>query len=90
MAQPVHFHGANMVLGPPQGSENVCDLFTYTNGRCSVSCWEFSPEELAEIMRTGRVFVSILSGSTQPPVFIGSEENVRDLVVDYGGVWRRS
>ncbi|RKD61539.1 hypothetical protein [Rhizobium sp. WW_1] len=90
MATPVHFHGANMLLGPPKGSENVGELHTYTNGRCSVSCWEFSPEELAEIVRTGRVFVSIFSGQSQPPVHVGSEDGVRDVVVDFGGVWRRA
>ena len=90
MAAAVNFHGANMLLGPPKGSENVCELYTYTNGRCSVSCWELSAEELAEIARTGRVFVSIFSGRSQPPVYVGSEDSVREVVVDFGGVWRRA
>lgn len=88
MAQAVRFSGTNMVLKPPVGSENVADLHTFTNGNCSVSCWELSPEELAEINRTGRVFVSILSGHTQPPVFVGSQTIMRGFLVDYGGTWR--
>lgn len=89
MAEAVYFEGANTKLGPPKGSENVSDLYTYSNGLCSVSCWQLSADELAEINRTGRVFVSVLSGRSQPPVFLGSEEEVRSLVVDYGGVWKR-
>lgn len=89
MAQPVNFPGANMRLLPPQGSENVSELHTYTNGICSVSCWELTPEELEEVARTGKVFVTILSGRTQPPVFVGDEAAVRSVVVDFGGVWKR-
>ncbi|MFD1328278.1 hypothetical protein [Mycoplana ramosa] len=89
MAQPVNFSGANMLLRAPEGSENVSDLATYTNGFCSVSCWEFDADELAEILRTGRVFLSVFSGKTQPPVFVGSEASMRSVVVDYGGVWKR-
>lgn len=77
-----------MVLRPPEGAENVSDLHTFTNGMCSVSCWQLSPEEIAEVARTGRVFLSVFSGRTQPPVFVGAEQEVRAVVVDFGGVWR--
>lgn len=87
MAEAVYFEGANRKPGPPPGSENVGDLYTYTNGLCSVSCWQLTPEEIAEVARTGRLYVSILSGPSQPPVFLGGEDEVRALVVDYGGVW---
>lgn len=88
MAQAVDFQGSNMVLHAPAGSENVSDLRTFTNGMCSVSCWQLSPEEIAEVAKTGRVFLSVFSGRSQPPVFVGGEEEVRALVVDFGGVWR--
>ncbi|RBO89291.1 hypothetical protein DFR47_11619 [Pseudochrobactrum asaccharolyticum] len=78
-----------MRLLPPQGAENVDVLHTYTNGSCSVFCLELSSDELAEVLRTGCVFLTVLSGQTQPPVFIGSETTVRSVVVDYGGVWAR-
>lgn len=91
MARAIDFHGSNMVLHAPKGSEEtVGDLHTYTNRMCSVSCWELSAEELAEVAHTGRIFLSVFSGRTQPPVFLGGEEDVRGLVVDYGGVWRRT
>lgn len=89
MADPIDFCGANMRLMPPEGAENVSDLHTFTNGICSVSCWKLSPREVAEVNATGRVFIAIMSGRTQPPVFVGDEEAVRSVVVDYGGVWAK-
>jgi hypothetical protein len=88
MGYPVKFHGSNMVLKAPEGAENVSDMHTFTNGLCSVSCWELTAEELAEIQRTGRIFLSVFSGRTQPPVFVGDEETMRCLLADYG-VWRK-
>jgi len=90
MGIPVQFSGANMLLRAPEGAENVSDMHTFTNGMCSVSCWELSAEELAEVNRTGRIYLSVFSGRTQPPVFVGDEESVRSIVVDFGGVWRRA
>lgn len=90
MGIPVQFSGVNMLLRAPEGAENVSDMHTFTNGICSVSCWELSAEELAEINRTGRIFLSVFSGRTQPPVYVGDEESCRSIVVDFGGVWRRA
>jgi hypothetical protein len=89
MAETIRFHGANTRLLAPAGVENVGELHTFTNGCCSVSCWQLTPAEIDEVMRTGCVFVSVLSGRTQPPIFVGSEDEVRSLVVDYGGVWQK-
>jgi hypothetical protein len=63
MANAIDFAGSNRKLLPPQGAENVEALHTYTNGMCSVSCWELTQEELAEVIRTGRVFLTVLSGT---------------------------
>ncbi|MDX1127465.1 hypothetical protein GOL24_24715 [Sinorhizobium medicae] len=90
MGIPVQFTGANMLLRAPEGAENVSDMHTFTNGMCSVSCWELSTEELAQVNRTGRIYLSVFSGRTQPPVYVGDEESVRSIVVDFGGVWRRA
>jgi hypothetical protein len=89
MAHPVHFAGANMRLLPPESAENVQEISTFTNGTCSVSCWELSAEEIDAIALTGRVWLSCLTGRTSPPVFVGSEETVRDVVADFGAVWVR-
>ena len=88
MGVPTEFEGSNSVLGAPRGSENVESLPVFSNGTCCVSAWALSDEEIEEIVRTRRVFVSVMSGRTQPPVFVGGEEATRSLCADYG-VWPR-
>lgn len=88
MATAVQFPGSNWFLGPPTGAENVVGMHTFTNGHCSVSCWELDDAEIEEIVRTRRLFISILSGRTQPPVFVAPETVMRGFLVDYGGTWR--
>lgn len=88
MPHPVEFPGANMRLLAPEGAENVGDMHTFTNGHCSVSCWEFDDAEIDEIVRTRRLFASVLSGRTQPPIFLAPESVMRGFLVDYGGTWR--
>lgn len=87
MGHPVAFKGYNGTLGAPMGAENVMALPVFRNGVCSVSCWQLSPEEAAEVARTGRIFVSVFAGRTQPPIFAGGERETRELIADYG-VWK--
>lgn len=90
MAHPFHFEGANKVLGAPSGQEDRCtSLPVFSNGNCCVSCWQLSSEEIAEVARTGKIYLSVWFGQTQPPVLIGGEEEVRSVVIDYGGVWKK-
>lgn len=88
MAQSIDWEGTNLTLKPPEGvSEEQCkSMRVFYNGACFVSCWEPSPAELAEIIRTGQVFASQWGGP--PPLFIGSESAVHALVADFGPVWK--
>jgi hypothetical protein len=88
MGTPVEFEGQNFVLRPPGKAENVLPLPIFRNGTCCVSCWELTDDEIAEIVRSRRVYISVFFGNTQPPVFVGSERQVRDFIADYG-VWKR-
>lgn len=82
--------GINRRLGPPSGKDEleVQPMGVFTNGQQCVSRWLLSPEELAEVARTGAVFVSIWSGGNQHPVYVGTEEDVRQLIAEHG-VWKR-
>lgn len=90
MARGVDFDGSNVVYKAPEGREDVADLHVFANGKALVSCWELTPEELAEVNRTGRVFLSVLSGRVFYPSYVGSESSVRALVADYGPIWKKS
>lgn len=87
MGIPVDFVGSNLELHPPAGRDDIRPMRTFTNGNVSVSCWELTESEVMEILRTGKVFVSCFSGRTQPPIFVGGRQEVRDLIAEYGGAF---
>lgn len=88
MAQPIRFKGCNKVLLAPKGEEyRTSDLHTFNNGNVTVSAWQLSPEELADVIATGTVFLSVFYGPSSPPVYVGNEKTVKELVADYGKVW---
>lgn len=70
------FDEDNCVLGPPPGvsEDDVFSLSVYRgktdhNQPVVVSCWKPTPEELAEINRTGRVWLMIF-GESMPPAML--------------------
>lgn len=91
MAYAIDFLGSNFTFTAPPGRDDVADLHTFRqhDGPCNVSCWQLTPEELEEVNRTGCVFLSVMSGRSFAPAFVGSESVVRSVVVDYGRPWVR-
>lgn len=81
MAEFIDFPEANDVLKAAPGTEAyVSDLPIFRQplpGQqlkpgympCVVSCFQLSPQELAEVNRTGRLYLQVL-GHTHPPVSI--------------------
>jgi len=90
LSEPIKWNGANRVLLAPKDTtkEQVQDLHVFTNGIVCVSKWKLSEEALTEIIKTGYIFLSVYSGHTQPPVFLGSEAECHAVAVDYGPVWK--
>lgn len=90
MSKPIDWYGKNRVLKAPKETteEQVQDLHVFTNDVVCVSRWQLSEEALKEVAETGCIFVSVYSGGTQPPIFIGSHNEVREVAVDYGPVWK--
>lgn len=70
MAVGVRFPQANAALHPPPGAENdVYTLPIHFNGQRVVSCWELTPDELARIVLTRRVWLSVW-GASAPPCLV--------------------
>ena len=69
MANAVGFEGANKVFHAPKGMETCRDLQVFQSSEEIISCWRFSEDELAEINRTGVVWLSV-SGTVTPPVSV--------------------
>lgn len=74
------FDEQNGVLGPPRGmTEEMVQSASVFRGRtdlhglddvpCVVTCWKPTVEELAEIQRTGRVWLMLI-GQSMPPALV--------------------
>lgn len=88
MAYAVNFVGSNVTLLAPPGRDDVEDLHVMRNRGMVVSCWQLEPEEVDEVLRTGRIFLSVM-GATMAPAFIGSGEVMRNFTADYGALPRQ-
>lgn len=77
MARPLAFPEANDLNRPPPGMEGVVvPLHVRRSDCCLISCWRLAPDEIAEILRTGVVWLSVI-GHALPPIMIsGRREEV--------------
>jgi hypothetical protein len=78
---PIKFKEANKCLKPPINWDaekyGVCsDLWTYTDGNQSVSLWKLSWKERWQVLRYGKVWLGVMSGKTQPPVWVDSQKTI--------------
>ena len=80
MAVPTSFDESNAVFGAPKVMGEECEALSVlvtnmpdTGTPAIVSCWKLTAEELAEINRTGRVWLCV-AGHTMMPVFITGEK----------------
>jgi len=76
-------------LAAPEGMEDeVSSLPCFRNGIMTVSCWQLTQSELNEVVASGgKVFLAVMFGATQPPVFLADEHSVREVVSRYGETW---
>lgn len=80
---PVRFPLTNKTLTPrprqstPDYVNGIEGLPVYTDGQQVVSCWRASWRERVSVLLFGRVWLQVLSGSTQPPVAVNA---VRELL----------
>lgn len=70
--KPIKFKDANKLLTRPHSmTDKECGpLSVWTDGEECMSCWKPSLRERLSVLLFGRVWLSVLSGETQPPVVI--------------------
>lgn len=94
----VSFTEKTAVFGKPDGwkdedcyslpvAQTVYENSDGSDVPCLVSCWELSEEEIAEIIRTKRMYLSI-TGGTMPPVSLMVENPFPDNYDKEQGVTR--
>ena len=72
MANPVPFRESNLILHGPQGVDDP-DVLTIEARRlegCVVTCWQLSPEDVAEMVETGGVIWVSVWGNSMPPMMV--------------------
>ena len=86
MAQGIRFCGANGQLNAAPGTEEVVGSLPVCLDRGeAISCWRLSPEELAHVLKTGEVWLSVLTGNNPaPPVAITGFPMMKALDNDTG------
>ena len=75
---PIKFKEANMNLLRPHNmtKEECSSLWVYSDGRQCISCWKLSWKQRLKALLFGKVWLSVLSGSTQPPVWLDCDNTV--------------
>lgn len=76
--KPVKFKEANKNLLKPDSmtDEECSSLWVYTDGVQCVSCWRLTFKERMCALLFGKVWLSVLSGHTQPPVWLDCSKTV--------------
>lgn len=70
--KPIEFKEQNKVLGKPESmtDEECGSLPVFSNGAECISCWQFTEEEIQKLIETKQIWIGVVSGQTQPPIFL--------------------
>ena len=70
--KPIKFAEANKNLLKPQNmtDEECSSLWVFTDGKQCISCWKLSFKRRLSALIHGKVWLSVLSGQTQLPVWV--------------------
>ena len=74
----IKFKQANKNLLKPDSmtDEECSSLWVFTDGRQCVSCWKLNLKQRLSALFFGRIWLSVLSGYTQPPVWLDCTKTV--------------
>lgn len=75
---PVKFPQANRNLTKPSNmDDDECgSLWVFTDGECCISCWKLTFWQRLAVLFHGTIWLSVLSGNTQPPVWLACNKTV--------------
>ena len=68
---PIEFEGQTKVLAKPPGmTDEECSPLAILNlDDTCISCWKMSWRERFKAFFTGKIWLGVMSGRTQPPVY---------------------
>lgn len=70
--KPIKFNQANKnLLKPNSMTDDECSsLWVYTDGNQCISCWKMNWKQRINALFSGKVWLCVMSGCTQPPVWV--------------------
>lgn len=76
--KPIKFKQANKNLLKPDSmtDEECSSLWVHTDGKQCLSCWKLNFKQRISALIFGKVWLCVLSGSTQPPVWLNCTKEV--------------
>lgn len=78
MAIAIEFKGCNVTFAKNQPEYTPLPAMLLEDGM-AVTCWQFSPEELSEIQKTGKIYISQLTFN-HPLQPVRAVANLDDLI----------
>lgn len=75
---PIKFPEANKNLLKPHDmtDEECSSLWVYSDGEQCISCWKLTFWQRIQALLFGRIWLSVLFGQTQPPVWLDCSKTV--------------
>jgi len=76
--KPIKFKEANKnLLKPESMSDEECgSLWVFSDGEQCISCWRMTFKQRIKALLWGRVWLSVRSGNTQPPVRVDCDKTI--------------
>lgn len=70
--KPIEFKEQTKVLSKPKSmtDEECSSMAIWNDGEKCISCWKASLKERIRFLFTGKMWLWVLSGVTQPPVLV--------------------
>lgn len=70
--EPIKFKQANKKLLKPESmtDEECKPLWVFSDGEQCISCWKMNWKQRLSALFFGKVWLSVLFGETQPPVWL--------------------
>jgi hypothetical protein len=75
---PIKFPEANKNLLKPQDmtDEECSSLWVFSDGEQCISCWKLTFWQRIQALLFGKIWLSVLFGQTQPPVWLDCSKTV--------------
>jgi len=76
--KPIKFEEATKNLSKPDSmtDEECSSMWVYSDGQQCISCWKMNWKDRLKALFYGRVWLGVVSGHSQPPVWVDPSKTV--------------